>query len=425
MMAYRVLFLGTTGVKKQQVLERLTVWFRENLGQEWRQIDFEHDYLFKLAKGGLQPNSFLDASLAVQADRWRTSWTRLTAELDGQNTFLSLHGVYIRGHYGSQCALNIDSVVRDFQPNLIVTLIADVYDMWWRTEARAQGEAWRGRPSLEQLISARRQELLVGDQIAHAQQPPVRNLMLAVGHPCETLAHCIIHPDPRIVYLSFPISEPRKMAARGDQSGMTEVSEFIRAAYRHQKTSPHLALECPLAIDEIPFINALPVPAPAAEGDQEQGRQRQAQPEGEIAFDRAAARWDLGRFWPEADRLSLPAAEPQIKFPGTQLRDASGSILTDVTFRDYRMVQQVERLAVFNPVFNNRPEMAGSVGQEIDFAVAQGRPVYVYQDPKHDSQGVMNQFFGRLTDSTMAPAPSRNLIVRKNSVQELLDAVTS
>lgn len=415
------------------VLDRLRRWFENNLSQQWQAVDFEHEYLFEPTRGGLRQNSFLDADLPNQVRQWRQSWAEFVKDLNApplswkapNGVFLSLHGLYIRGHYGSRCVLNIDEIVSQFQPTLIVTLIADVYDMWWRTERRAQGEAWRGRPSLEQLVSARRQELIVGDQLAYAKLPSTRNLMLAVGHPCDTLAHCILHQRPRVVYLSFPISEPRKMAVSGDPSGMNEVSEFIRLAYHHQKTSPHLVLECPLAIDEIPFISTLPQLFAQVTEDKQKKQMGQEEPSGLIAFDRDTARWNLESFWPAGERLAIPPEATGSEFPETQLRDASGSILTDVTFRDYRLVDQADCLAVFNPVFNRREQMAGSVGQEIDFAVSQGKPVYLYQDPKHDDKNVIGEYLARLTNSTMAPAPSRNLIIRKNSVQELLDAVTS
>ena len=82
--------------------------------------------------------------------------------------------------------------VASFRPHLIVTLIADVYDMWWRTESRAAGEAWKGRPTLEQLLLARRFEVAIGDQLALASATNPRHIVLAVGHPCLSRVPCLL-----------------------------------------------------------------------------------------------------------------------------------------------------------------------------------------------------------------------------------------
>lgn len=423
----RILFLGVTGVDKRQALSRLAGWHKENQDQDCDQIDFEHDCLFDTRLGGNLHETFLDSGFTLQVDRWQAAWSRFMPDhkpngKSVNHTFLAVHGCYIRGHYGARVVLNPVSVAA-FQPDLIVTLIADVYDLWWNTEIRAGGQAWRGRPTLEQLILGRRQETVVGDQIAAACQTgghAVRHLMLSVGHPCDTLGNVINARHPHVVYLSFPISEPRRMSERGDLSGTEAVSSFIKKAYKYQTSVRTLAFICPLGIDELPLVFALPdqyttadlVLRPTEEEDQKN----------KIEFNRDDKRWNMNAFWPENVRLALPSRSLGYVCKN-QLCVAAGNIWTDVTWRDYRLVGQSDCVAAFNPVFNKRDRMAGGVRQEIAFATANGKPVYIFQDPVHDPKDVVGKYLRDLEESTMGTAPTGNLITRVNSEDELLKVV--
>lgn len=428
MPAKRVLFLGITGIDKRQVLQRLAQWLKINHGEEWIQVDFEEEYLFNENRGGLKKTVFLDADLRRQNQQWRLSWEELckarvfrTKNNKGpdQFVFLSMHGCFTRKYYGVRALLDPHSVGQDFQPDLIVTLIQDLYDVWGRTEARAGAEAWRGRPSLEELLYARRHELVVGDQVAMACSNPRKNLMLAVGHPCETLGHRIHHPDPRVVYLSFPISEPRRMLSAGDSTGMDQVSAFIKRAYEFQHSHPNLVFQCPLGIDELPLRALLrDLDLRAVEDDEGELR--------EVTFDSDAARWNLDSVWPRSERLALPADTGKIQLKAAQLHVVAGNIRTDVTWRDYRLVDQADCLAVFNPIFNNRASgISRGVRNEITFASSQGKPVYIYQDPAHDSKDMVGQVFASTMagGGTMERPPTDGVIVRKNSEAELLQAL--
>jgi len=145
-----------------------------------------------------------------------------------------------------------------------------------------------------------------------------------------------------------------------------------------------------------------------------------------VPFDRAGARWNLDEVWPVADRLGKPAGEPFQNFPCQQLRDAAGNIFTDVTFRDYRLVEQSHCLAVFNPVFYNvlsgRTDMSRSVLNEIEFAVSLGKRVFVYQDEARDPDKIVDDRIGRI-GGTMADSPGSNRKLRLGSLDELFDAI--
>jgi hypothetical protein len=425
MIANRVLFLGITGVDKVRALRNLAGWQYSHDRRDWQVIDFEKDYLWFGKDEQRRRETFLNSPLDQQIEQWDSAWKKFLKNIrsprqGNRGIFLSLHGSFIRGHYGVRSVFDPGRVAKEFKPDLIVTLIADVYDMWWRTERRAGGVARRGQPTLEQLIFARRHELLVGDQIALACDPRIKNLMLPIAHPIETLAHYINHPsDHQTVYLSFPISQPRKSERDGDLEPRRAVSSFIKAAYERQARIPQLVLECPLGIDEIPFLNVAP-PLSNQELANEDNKSQ-------VYFDREALRWNLEEFWPASTRLGLPT-QPDGPFSARQLSVARGNINTDVTWRDYRLVDQAEILLVFNPIFNNRDYMAQSVRMEIDYAIHHQKYVYLYQDPKHDPRDIVGlQLAARLEgpQSTMEENPSRQQLVRKRTVEELLDVLTA
>lgn len=414
----RVLFLGQTGVAKKDALTRLAAHCRKYCYRDCEVVDFDQDWLIRR----VSQNSFLDDDIRSQRRDWEDVWDecftkRIRPLVEGdKDIFLGLHGCYTRSQYGSRCVLDLQRVAK-FNPTLIVTLIADVYDMWWRTERRAGGEAWRGRPTIEHLIGGRRAEVMVADQLALECSERPRSLVIAVGHPCDTIAKCIFSENPKIVYLSFPISEPRRMEADGNFSGIKAVSDLIACAHAKQKTTPDLAFICPLAIDELPFSKAFD---PEATEETPEGatepRLRACR------FERDALRWDLSQFWPLDERMG-PPAEPYAPFWVKDVKNAAGSILTDVAWRDFRLAEQADRLAVFNPIFPGRDSVTGGVANEVAFAIRFGHPVYVYQDAAFDPKGLCGQWIKSYGSGTMGQGPSGQLINLKHSIDELLDSL--
>jgi hypothetical protein len=405
--AKRVLFLGLTGIAKRKALENLARYCKSKFYQDCEVVDLDNDFL--VSRIAAQP-AFLDDDIWSQRKAWCEAWDLCRNEQleplieADKHIFLGLHGCYLRTHYGSRCVLDMKRIAQ-FKPTLIITLIADVYDMWWRTEERARGEAWRGQPSPEHLIEGRRAEVMVADQIALECSSRPRSLVLAIQHPCDTVSKCIFSPKPRVVYLSFPISEPRRMADKGDMSGIEEVSGLIRHVYERQKSDADLACVCPLAIDELPFSKCFKGICDA-----------------EAAFDRDAVRWDLSNFWPLSERMGIPA-EIGGKFRSEDVHAASGSIRTDVSWRDFRLAEQADKLAVFNPIFPGRETVTGGVANEVTFATKFGHPIYVYQDPKLDPNDLCAKWLAGFGSGTMGQGPSRQLISRKNSIDELIDAL--
>jgi len=413
MAAKRVLFLGQTGVSRLEALQNLAKYCKTRYDRDCTVIDFERDFLSNRV---LSLATFLDDDFRSQRREWQDAWNDCLEVIRplkdaGKDVFLGLHGCYTRSQYGSRCVIDLKKVATEFEPTLVITLISDVYDMWWRTESRAMGEPWRGMPTLEHLITGRRAEVMVADLISLECPGRVKSLVIAATHPCDTVAKCIFGTKPRIVYLSFPISEPRKLLAKGDRSGIKAISELIATAHAKQLADTDLAFICPLAIDELPLTKSLP---PIGEHENEDTT---------FAFDRDNLRWDLSSFWAPEERLTLPA-KPHGDFRLLQARIAAGSIKTDVGWRDFRLAEQADKLAVFNPIFPDRDTATGGVANEVTFATACGRPIYVYQDTELDPDNRCDKvWLAGYGQGTMGKSPSGQLITRKATIEELFKAL--
>lgn len=441
----RVVFFGVTGVEKTGdernparwgALRRLARWVEDYRGCSPRPlvVDFERKYLFNPAKGGKVWHSLLGDKQEKQRQIWRRTWARFVNEIqlaEDHDLFVSMHGCIVRGHYGVRTIIDprdvaewvkgSDSTVRA-GADLIVTLLDDVYDMWWRTEERAGGTELYGRPTIEQLIFARRAELMVADQVAHSVDPPIPHFMISVAHPCETLANRIYSRYPTVVYLCFPISAPRDLELRNnDTSGKAEVMDFVRTAYERQHDDENLVMVCPLGIDELPLVDVTKEAIRKLKREEEEDVDT-APP---VQFDRDSLRWAMASLWNRDACLSSgpPPTGSRGPIPLAQLDAAAGMIHTDVGWRDYRLIEQCDEtgcLAAFNPKFKNRKRLSRSVRREIRFATGIC-PVFVYQDPAHDPDDKFEAEFPQ--GGTMPPGEGELMVIRKDTIAEVFDEV--
>lgn len=411
----RVLLLGTTGIEKQQIASRLSEWADRSLGQSFRIMDFEKEYLTNSAKGGRPLSWFLAQEVRVQHRSWQHAWDRLAEdgrlEEADENTILCVHASIVRGNYGVRCVCDLNRLGQ-FAPDVVVTLIDDVYNQWWLTEHRAHGELHRGRPTLEQLIMARRTEQLLGDMLSLHGPKQARHLVLAVSHPRRTLGNYLFTAK-RVVYLSFPISRPREMLSEdGNSTGLDAVNEFLKQLYEYQESHPDVAFVNPLAIDELPLLPTLDDPSAKAEA--KDGPKQVAG----VRFD-LARRWDMSDFWPTAESLGpgpLPENDrrPLIR---QQVENAAGLIWTDVGWRDFRMVMQADALAVLDPVMA-RERLSRGVEAEMLAAISEGKPVYILQEPELDPNKKLLEWIGE--PGTMAANRRQWWINEVHSVDEMV-----
>ena len=378
----RTLLLGPTGIGKTNVAKKVIAAAEDEFHRHVNFIDFENDALPR-ARSYKTNFAFLFGDVADQARIWNEAWqhvrTRLNELPANEPCILSLHGVLVRGDAGTRSVIDVSAICRDFKPTLVVTLAVDIFNMWWRTEERARGEFSRGRPTIEQLLEARRAETLIGDLISHQSEleRPARHVFISVNHPVEVLRDIIIF-DSEISYLSFPISAPRDLLKLGDAELMNGINEFHRCVYREYKirSRPKRVYISPLSIDELPLKEAM-----------------SQQPE-DISFDPAVSRWPLAALWGDAPLL-CDAEPPRCDIPRNQLSDAMGILETDVGWRDFRLVRQSGSLGVYCPKPPNRDRLSRGVEAEIRAAVeGVDKRIYIWQKPEWDPQNVVDNTIG-------------------------------
>ncbi len=381
-------------------------------------IDFEKDYLTNKSKGGYPLASYLAQPIREQQAKWRQAWDHLTKDWIrnevSQNLILLLHGTIVRGNYGVRCACDLNRL-KAFRANVVITLIDAVHNLWWRTESRAFGEYARGRPTLEQLIMARRTEQVLGDMIAFQEDYPIRHLVIAITHPTQILGRYIFTAK-RVVYLAFPITRPEEMLEEENKrEGIEAVNNFLKIIYKYQMECAETVFINPLAIDELPLLSSLKDKS-ATVIVKEQDKEID-----DIKFDLAQA-WDLNKFWDIKCSLSsgLPEDDPRKPFIKEEIENAAGLILTDVSWRDFRLVMQADVLVAFSPVMA-RDRLSRGVEAEILAAISESKPVYIYQDPQLDPEKKFIEWLGE--PGTMSENIKQQWITTVDSLDELIERI--
>lgn len=408
----RILLLGPTGVSKTVAINKVIKSADQEHHRRINLIDFERDALPQ-ARYFSSYRGFLFGDMSGQAKMWIEGWEHVVKRLDtlppDDPCVLSMHGVLVTSDAGTRSVIDIASICRDFKPTLIITLADDVFSMWWRTEARAKGDYSKGRPTLEQLLEARRAETLVGDLVAYQNllDRPARHVFFSVNHPVEVLRDIIIF-DAGISYLSFPISAPRDLLKVGDASFRDGVNDFHRRVVHEykQKNRPKLVYVSPLSIDELPLAEV----AAAAMSDQ-------------VLFDPSTDRWSLKDLWGNVELLADAAPERSL-FPKEELQDVIGLLKTDVAWRDYRLVRQSESLGVYCPKAPNRERISRGVEAEIRAAV-QGvdKTIYIWQNPEWDPHDVVGKGLG--TPGAMGMDTFQRQVRKVDSLGELVSRILS
>jgi hypothetical protein len=395
----RVLLLGPTGVDKRSAVDRLCKRL-ELVGHSARFVDFENDFL-KSHLGVKNWMTFLAQDIALQFAAWGRAWEAFEPTLDNGITILGLHATYVSGVLGLRSPVHIPSICEDFKPTLIITLIDDVFMMWSRTEERAEGKEYRGRPSFEELLVARRAEQLLGDLIlSHTATPGVRHVLCAVGNCLDVLVNLIVF-DAAVTYISFPITAPRKLAKSGDVSFIELINQAHRLAASEMMNDRKRAFISPLAIDELPIVTA------KRDGT-------------EIVFNLSADRWNLNDLWGNQDLLILPGMPGELRFPIEQVEHGTAMIDTDVGWRDRRLVLQASSLAIVCPKPPGEDRITRGVTDEIETAGTVGIVCNYWQKKEWDPE----DFVGKRLPApgSMGLGATLALVQRFSTLEELIRA---
>jgi len=424
-MPKRVLVLGITGINKANAVDpadesrgcilRFADYERREHSRQIDVVDLWKDY-----PTPVRLPSYLYQEKKEQIAQWVGCWNRFVEDLGGgkwpEDVYLCMHGVITNEVYGLRSPVLVGEVARDFSPDVVITLIDDVYTLYERTQARAGGIPAKGVPTLEQLVVARRAETVVGDLIAHqtnavrahrregygAQAATVRNYVVAVGHPLRLLDTLVYAANLLTAYVSHPISEPRRMAEDGNADGLRRVNEYLARMVEFERRrlteSPKVALFYPATIDELPLVRLIFKPAKFSFMSHRGGFSWQ--PVGrkslwrEVHFD-LSGRWNLESFFGEDELLSEKPHRGVVKVPTEQLTQAAGSLVADIGWRDTTLIGQCDKVASCCPLFNRRRKVSGGMASEMNRAVRLAKLVNVMQVPDEGTKKMLERILAR------------------------------
>ena len=288
-------------------------------------------------------------------DLWRKAfnqaWKKVKKQLESTHVILTLHLCYFhhstREYFIPADLYTLRCKFRQ-QAKMIVTLIDDLYDC----HARLFGPG--GRFNIPEdtestildalkVLGWRSNEFLVADGLASTCGLP--NYIFSVKHPIETF-YDLLYSDKKKIYLSHPISEPRRMINAGNKDGALEIVSSMDQIVTVLRTK-FIVFE-PTAIDEFRFLVA---------------------PNGEISG-------NLGLRWPfQRDPRKLlyvpPSARQQTTaFPVGWEEDTRTSIMhsalleelkevvsNQINVRDHALVEQSDFLVCYRPLFQGNASL--------------------------------------------------------------------
>lgn len=191
------------------------------------------------------------------------------------------------------------------------------------------------------------------------------------------------------MYLSFPISAPRRLLVDGDADDkrigeelVIAINDFHHAALQSQRGRKRLAYISPLAVDELPLASST---EQAVKADKS-----------EVDFDIFQQCWPVSDLWPEAELLAANRSRGEA-FPIELADKVRGLVQTDVPWRDSRLALQSKCIAVFSPCVpqvGGPAQIARGVRTEILLAAKLDIPCFVYQDPRLDPTGTWEKWLG-------------------------------
>jgi adenylate kinase len=341
--------LGTAGMKKEAFIEKVVnIAYQQNFVKGRANpeskgfIEVYHlDGSIKKGLGGLPKYAaYLDnPNPQSQQEIWDGYCNKILEKIKRSNTthaFLVLHGTYYRNkRYFSR--LNW-SLLRQFKPNIILTLIDDAYDVSQRIAQVESKLETRSECTFNEAIEWRTVEIMMGDTLSQnlIERKKLPHFVLAIKHPPETAYRLLFERWRLVLYAAFPISDTRL-----NDDAVKEINRF-REKMHHEFT-----MFDPVTIDEYPVAGK------------------------------------LVKRWPLCGGVS---ARPNVEV--REIKRIEKSILENIEARDFRYVSEAEGLVAYRPFWGKRQSPSRGVDREMIQALNENKPIYVVHDRK---DGVLSE----------------------------------
>jgi hypothetical protein len=260
---------------------------------------------------------------------------------------------------------NYDELVQSIaSPIKVITLIDDAFHVWDVIRKReAERSLVNTKLRLREILSWRSVELLQAETIAKRftnEHRNVTNYEVSVRHPFYVLHNLVFSPSPVCSYLSFAITNTRKV-----KSCMKEINKFRHMMHNHAEEMG-LVMFDPVTIDELVVVSCL----------KEQMKAPNQVPD--------FVRVDKAKRWPlELRDLGERVAFP-LEIPGDEIREVEPDIYNNIRARDYKLIDTSVSTIAYRPYFLGRS--AGS-NEEIRYSISESKKVFVFDSPsdKKDS----------------------------------------
>lgn len=384
------LFAGTSGIDKKAVVGEII----RRSGRRDRILDlgFEEMLVGQASVDSPDISTFLDTpSLKSKIDGLNSCFKLVTDEIRRasgiDDVFLRMHLSYFKNSEVFPPMLpNLFSSMLAQIPGArltVVTLLDDVFAVWQKLRARAEGIYSGTALKLREIMFWRSLEALRAESIrlhleglpeVHAH--PVRTYLASVRHPYSTFESLAFERNPGRVYLSYPIT-----STRGSAEARDEINSFRRDMYALGQRA-RAAVFDPVAIDELAIREAYNAAGGAG---------------CETVRIDESHRWPLGIDDPVAEEprwpISIPAQEVREVLETTRSgRTIPGDIENQIRSRDYRLVETVRIVAVYRPQYMRKK--SEGVAAEIRHANETSRRVVVYHPKADDLPGASTHPFG-------------------------------
>lgn len=223
-----VIFTGPTGVEKKVALRAVTQeylngkipdvpslstdeFFNDSEVQRYIRYFSLEDEVKNVSKNSI--SILLDEEdPEIQRNYWKHGWKSLLQKQVGVpsnvSIFITLHLSYFRRQ--KRFILHDPKDILQLNPDCFVTLIDDVYAIYFRVKEREKKRSISGSYlRLQDILEWRNLEVNLSDCFANSLER--KNFVVPVKHPTCTLKRLIFDRDNRaLIYAAYPISKPRQ-----------------------------------------------------------------------------------------------------------------------------------------------------------------------------------------------------------------------
>lgn len=320
---------------------------RDVVKKEIERKDLEEEISRSLT-GGIKAflDDYITQSRLVICQKHFAEINNLFDKSSAKHFFLSLHLTYFRFKQFFSCT--DFEYIRAFKPDVIVTLIDDIYDVAFKINEREKIQKTNSYVDLKDVLSWRTAEIMMADTLArNLLKKPVPSYVVAVKHPIEMIYRLLYEPETLVVYASFPITTTRRETSR-----IEEINSF------RQKLHEKYTVFDPVTIDEL-RIDTKSKTATLLD------------------------RWEIE---------GLDNDDPAKHFDIAEIESIKESLKHVIETRDYRLIDSVDCVAAYRPYWGGRPYPATGVDNELRYATLTNKAVYAVHPDEDEPQDEAGPF---------------------------------